>query len=606
MNLKIKFFTLASGLAVLLGASSCDDNLDLSPKDRITEADYFNNEVDLQLFTNPYYNNLLAKEIYNEQSDVLVKRDLSAVMRGGSDRTMPEKGGGGWSWSILRRMNTLLANVDKCPDRDVVTKYVALTRFFRAYFYYEKVARFGDVPWYDVVLGSADEALYKARDSREYVMQRMIEDVDYAIEHLPSKSDEPSAPYRATCYAAMALKARFCLFEGTFRKYHGISIDGHDCQYYLELAAQAARRLIDSNQYRLHTTGHPQSDYLNLFAAENANIDEYILAVKYDYALNVRHNATAFAVMPTQGSTGLTRKMVCQYLMADGSRFTDRQGWQTMTFVEETQDRDPRLAQTIRTPGYKRIGRSELCPPDLSSTVTGYQLAKFVQNPSDYSGQVDRANYSACDLPAFRYAEVLLNYAEAKAEAGTLTQHDLDISVNLLRSRVGIPPMDMAAANAHPDPFMSSAETGFPNVSGQNAGVILEIRRERAVELAVEGFRWNDLMRWKAGPAINQPITGMYIPGPGEYDLSGNGSTDVILYAQGTPKPSAAAKVQVYEIGKDIKLTEGTKGYLNAHRDVARTPFDENRDYLYPIPPADRSLNHNLTQNPGWDDGLNF
>ncbi len=602
----MKKYIFSLALVAMLGFSACDDSLNLDPKDRVSESDYFNTETDLQMFTNPFYNNLLKDEIYKKQSDVYVRRDLSTEMRGGSDRVMPKKGGGGWSWTDLRRMNTLLARADKCPDEAAVTKYKAVTRFFRAYFYFDKVVRFGDVPWYDVELGSSDAALYNARDSRELIMTHMIEDIDFAIANLPEKNAEKSVPYRVTKYAAMALKSRFCLFEGTYRKYHGLNIEGHDYKYYLDQAAAAAKTLIESGQYKLYTTGNPNSDYINLFAAENANMDEYILAIKYDYAMDIRHNATAHATMPTQGSPGLTRKMVNTYLMKDGTRFTDKVGWQEMFFTEETMNRDPRLAQTIRTPGYKRIGQTEVSAPDLSSSVTGYQIAKFVQNPSDYSNQVGRPDMSACDLPVFRYAEVLLNYAEAKAENGTLTQQDLDISINELRDRVGMPHLFMSYANSNPDAYMASEETGFANVSGDNKGVILEVRRERAVELAIEGFRWNDLMRWKAGPCINQPITGMYFPGPGEYDLSGDGVADVILYAEGTARPDAPAGVSVFEINKDIKLTGGNKGYLNAHRDVVRTPFNEGRDYLYPIPPAERSLNKNLTQNPGWNDGLNF
>lgn len=601
-----KYILLVLSAIVGFALISCDNNLDLSPKDRVTETDYFRTETDLQMFSNPLYNNLLKDEIYKKQCDDYVRRDLSPEMRGGSDRVMPQKGGGGWSWTDLRRINTLIARADQCPDKAAVLKYTALARFFRAYFYFEKVKRFGDVPWYDVELGSADDALYKARDSRELVMTKMMEDIDYAIQNLPEKNEEGSVPYRVTRYAALALKSRFCLFEGTFRKYHDLQPEDHDYNYYLTQSAEAARQIIDSHQYKLYSTGKPDEDYGNLFASENANADEYILAIKYDYSMNIRHNATAHAVMPTQGSPGLTRKMVNSYLMKDGTRFTDRPGWQEMFFTEETKDRDPRLAQTIRTPGYHRIGQTVPSAPDLSSTVTGYQIAKFVQNPDDYSGQVNRADMSACDLPVFRYAEVLLNYAEAKAEAGTLTQQDLDISVNELRKRVGMPFMNMAVVNSSPDPYMMSSATGFSNVTGNNQGVILEIRRERSVELAVEGFRWDDLMRWKAGYCINQEITGMYFPGPGEYDLTGDGVVDVILYAEGSTKPTASAGVALFEINKDLKLTGGTKGYLNAHRDVPRTPFNEGRDYLYPIPPAERSLNHNLTQNPGWDDGLQF
>lgn len=596
---------IIAALALSLGLSSCDDLLDLQPLSQISQADYFKTETDLQLFTNSFYNNLLDKEPYDDQSDLYVQQNLSDEMLGGTKRTVPASGGG-WTWTDLRKMNTLLAYADQCADKDAVVKYTALTRFFRAYFYFEKVKRFGDVPWYDTELGSGDESLYKARDSRELIMTHMIEDVDYAIANLPDDKEEGSAPYRATKWAAMALKAQFCLYEGTYRKYHQLNLDGHDYAYYLEQSASAAQELMTKGPYKLYTTGHPESDYLNLFAEENANPDEYILAIKFDYGLAIYHNAAAHTLVPTQGRPGLTRKMVNAYLKKDGTAFTDQAGWQEMSFIDEVKDRDPRLAQSIRTPGYTRIGKKDVLSPDLSTSVTGYQPIKFVQDPTASGGNVDRNNRSTCDLPVYRYAEVLLNYAEAKAELGTLTQDDLNNSINLIRKRAGIPSLDLAAANAHPDRYLASEETGYPNVTGTNKGVILEIRRERAIELMQEGFRFDDLVRWKAGYCINQPITGMYFPGSGTYDLTGDGKADVVLYDKGTAKPDAPSGTQVYEIGKEIIFSADNNGYIYYHKNIKRTNFSEERDYLYPIPINERSLNHNLTQNPGWEDGLSF
>ena len=166
-------------LTLTAGLSACDV-LDLEPKDRVTQFDYFKTANDLELFSNPFYNNLLDKEPFDEQSDLLVQNTLSAILFGGSHRTVPESGGG-WSWTDLRRMNTLLEYADMCEDKEAVTKYTAVTRFFRAFFYFEKVKRFGDVPWYDIQLGSADELLYKPRDSRELILTKMLEDIDYAI-----------------------------------------------------------------------------------------------------------------------------------------------------------------------------------------------------------------------------------------------------------------------------------------------------------------------------------------------------------------------------------------------------------------------------------------
>ena len=169
-----------------------------------------------------------------------------------------------------------------------------------------------------------------------------------------------------------------------------------------------------------------------------------------------------------------------------------------------------------------------------------------------------------------------------------------------------MPDLDLAYANAHPDRYLSDPETGYDNVTGQNQGVILEIRRERAIELNQEGFRFDDLVRWKAGKCIDQALTGMYFPGAGEYDLSGDGKPDVILYNSGTARPADQTGVLIYEIGNEILLSDGDQGYVDYHQNIARAGFNEERDYLYPIPTNERSLNPNLTQNPGWDDGLDF
>ena len=591
-------------LALFAGLSSCDDWIDKSPLSEIEEENYFRTETDLQLFSNGFYNSILNKSPYDEQSDVYVQQELSDEMLGGENRIVPASGGG-WSWTALRSVNTLLGNVDKCEDAEAATKYTAVARFFRAYFYYDKVKRFGDVPWYDKELFSDDPDLYKARDSRELVMTNMLADIDYAIENLPTRAEESSSPFRVTRGAALALKSRFCLYEGTYRKYHNLTLEGNNYTYYLQQAADAAEELIDGGEYHLYSTGNPEEDYLMLFAEEDANPDEYILAIKFDYGMSVYHNATAHTLVPTQGRPGLTRKLVNTYLMKDGTRFTDREGWETMPFTEEVKDRDPRLAQSIRTPGYHRIGRTDILAPDLSVSVTGYQPIKYVQDPSASGGQVDRNDRSTCDLPVFRLAEVMLNFAEAKAELGTLTQADLDKSVNEIRDRVGMPHLDMAQANANPDSYLSSADYGYTNVTGSNQGVILEIRRERAIELTQEGFRFDDLVRWKSGTCINQSIVGMYFPGAGEYDLSGDGQVDVVLYNEGEAQPEVP-DAQVYEIGSGIFLSEGDHGYINYHHNISRTPFDEERDYLYPVPINERSLNPNLTQNPGWDDGLSF
>src|SRR5690606_20873879 len=147
------------------------------------------------------------------------------------------------------------------------------------------------------------------------------------------------------------------------------------------------------------------------------------------------HSANFYILSASYGRPGMQKSLVNSYLMNDGTRFTDKANYQTMQFYEEMQNRDPRLAQTIRTPGYKRIGQNETTVPDFATSVTGYQYIKYILAPSFDAGQ------STNDMPIFRFAETLLNYAEAKAELGTITQSDLDKSVNLLRERVAMPKM---------------------------------------------------------------------------------------------------------------------------------------------------------------------
>ena len=589
-------------LTLTVGLSACDV-LDLEPKDRVTQFDYFKTANDLELFSNPFYNNLLDKEPFDEQSDLLVQNTLSAILFGGSHRTVPESGGG-WSWTDLRRMNTLLEYADMCEDKEAVTKYTAVTRFFRAFFYFEKVKRFGDVPWYDIQLGSADELLYKPRDSRELILTKMLEDIDYAI-NSGGLTESAADPYHVNKWAALALKAQFCLYEGTYRKYHNLNLDGHDANFYLDLAAKAALEIIEKGPYKLYQTGHPEKDYLTLFAQKDASPEEYILAIKFDYAIGARHNASAYTLLPTQGRPGLTRKFINTYLMDNGTAFTDKPGWQEMQFIEETDGRDPRLAQSIRTPGYTRIGQTEVEGPMFETTVTGYQPVKFVQDPTSNSNNNDRVDSSDCDMPVYRFGEVLLIYAEAKAELGTLKQADLDNTIRPLRARAGLPDLDMEEANANPDPYLSSSETGYANVTGANKGVILEIRRERTLETPMEGLRYWDIMRWKEGKRFEKPIEGLYFPGTGEYDLDGNGSVDVCIYD--TEKaPGNSADVLYLKLGLDIVLSGETSGNVLAHSTQQRT-WNEERDYLYPIPTDDRVLTQGaISQNPGWNDGLPF
>lgn len=575
-------------LSAAIACISCEDMLDYQPKDRLSPDTYFKTETDCELWTNNYYTVFPSAEgIYSEPYDVIV-RDVLADEISGVRKPMPTDGN--WNWEKLREMNFFLSRASQVEDESVRLEYEGLTRFFRAYFYFEKVKRYGDVPWVDRPLGSDEEELYKGRDSRESVMEKVMEDVDFAIANLP----EVQNVYRVTRWTARALKSRIALFEGTFRKYHGL--DGYE--EFLQACVNASEPFL-TGPYSIYTSG--STPYQDLFTSQNAIETEIILARAYTSAISgMTHDVNGHLTGATMGRPGMTRNVVNMYLMRDGSRYTDQEHYDTKTFVEECKNRDLRMAQTLRTPGYKRIGGSKELAPDLSRSTTGYQLIKYLTEE-----KYDANKASTNDMPLFRLAEVLLNYAEAKAELGTLKQADLDNTIRPLRVRAGLPDLDMEEANANPDPYLSSPETGYANVTGDNKGVILEIRRERTLETPMEGLRYWDIMRWKEGKRFEKPIEGLYFPGTGEYDLDGNGSVDVCIYD--TEKaPGNSADVLYLKLGSDIVLSEGTSGNVLAHSTQQRV-WNEERDYLYPIPTDDRVLTQGaISQNPGWNDGLPF
>lgn len=559
------------------------DFLNRPPLDRLDAETFFNTATDLEVYTNGFYSHFPSYgtlDEHDDASDNVGRSGLSTRVLG--TRIVPvTRGSGGWNWTQLRSINFFLANYSKCPDEQAKKKYGGIARFFRAYFYFDKVKTFGDVPWYGKELKAGDEDLYKARDSRIMVMDSVLADINFAINNIPAEK----ILNRVTKHTALILKARIALFEGTFRKYH--NIQGY--QTFLNEAVSAAEQLMNSGAYTLYTTGGVNNSYRQLFARNNQDAVETILAADYHTELR-RHNLAYLLTSPTMGSFGMTKDMVNSYLMKSGSRFTDIPGYATMQFYDEMQNRDPRLTQTTAGPNYTVTGESTIEPVDLSGTITGYRIIKSLPTREQWI-----YNVAFNDQIIFRFAEALLIYAEAKAEMGTITQADLDKSVNKLRDRVGMPHMNLATSNANPDPYL---EAMYPNVDkGANKGVILEIRRERRVELFMEGLRWDDLMRWKEGKKLEKPMLGIYFPGLGGYDFNNDGKIDVFLH-NGNTTGIPAGTPTIIDI-RQRPLSDGLSGNLSPYKAVTIT-FNENRDYFYPIPLEDLNLNKNLQQNPGW------
>lgn len=576
-NIKILFILL---IATLFGCS--DDLLNKEPLSDVTEDNFFTKASDLQLYTNGFYRMLPSISIYNgdNRAGNILETTLSEEMR--SARTIPTTGGG-WDWGYLRDINYFLENYQRGDDAAAIAHYGGVARFFRAYFYFDKLKRFGAVPYYDYTIDPDDEeSLQKPRDSRQFIVDKILEDLDIAIEDL----NEEQQTYTVTKYTALALKSRVGLYEGIYEKYRGIS--GYET--YLQASIDASEELMNNSPYGVYSSGNPNTDYLNLFNEHDVNGAEVIMSREFTRDIDVTHNVNYYTTTSSYGRPGMPKDLVNTYLNADGTRFTDQPNYNQIFFTEEVANRDPRLSQTIRTPGYTRKGQTQELPPNLGATVTGYQIIKYVTEP-----QYDTNEQSITDLPIFRFGEILLNFAEAKAELGTATQADIDNSINLLRDRVAMPHLSITEVNNDPDPYMQDQ---YPQVNGSNNGLILEIRRERRIELYMENFFWDDIVRWEAGQFITRPLRGLYVPGPGEYDFEGDGDTDVVFY-EGDAPGNQVEGIQYLRLGSDVYLS--ANNLIDPQPNFNNRSFDENRDYLYPIPRIELQLNPNLEQNPGWE-----
>lgn len=598
---------------------SCEDFLTKIPETSLSPENYFSSEKELALWVNQDMNNILpgADDMAAIKGDDYIGKVLDAVQKG----TRNTATNGLWTqgnWGKLRHINEFFANCHKCNDEEVRAKYMGIEYFLRAWFYYEMLCYYGDVPYYDYVLASDDqESLMKARDSRGYIAWKIISDLDNAAAVLPDSWPEGGA--RVDKYAALALKSRVSLFEGTFRKYHNIpdeTVEGVNLnpEWFFRQAADAALKVIQSNKYRLYSAnsmgmGQP---YRELFQLESLRDNpEAIFFRIYNVDLLIRHSVQFEA--KSHGYSA-TRRHINHYLLKNGKPIQTREGWATEQYYEQFQDRDPRLAQTIHGPGY--IGYLEMKPAvekiDFARTVNGYRVIKHISD-----GNHENSTTSTTDWCLIRYAEVLLNYAEAKAELGELTQDDINMSIKPLRTRAGMPNLELPT---EPDKLMAAY---YPKASGAQQAAILEIRRERAVELFAEGFHRNDMLRWGEGdcitpagtrntqialldPAMSTPgYKGIYIPSLGEIDTDNDGKPDLLVFKSGQ-KPSKvsndiAAPNQI-EIGANsLSLSEGDHGYLTLF--AAENYVWHDRDYLYPIPLSQIQAytNNALKQNPGWE-----
>ncbi|GLU56462.1 hypothetical protein Dfri01_59230 [Dyadobacter frigoris] len=546
-NIKTKishFFQLLFCLTL----ASCSDQLDLVPETAVTDASFWKTPADLISACNALYLNLpvIANSYEDNYSDIAYATAPNSVSDG--SRLAPATSTD-WSsnYTLIRRSNTIL---EKAPgvvgDQVVIDKAKGEASFFRAWAYFELVKRYGDVPLILRTFDLGDSLNTAHKSPREMVIKQILSDLDYAVSVLPEIDAQPAAEYgRITKGSALSFKSSVALFEGTRQKFFGYGNSTEN----LKIAMESAGTVISSGKYDLykHPT-KPDSSYFYLFqfAGEGKQNKENVLVRLYgkDVVTKiVTHNVSGNI---EQAYMTPTRALLDMYLYKDGlplgkSAFSKTQT-STMTQFE---NRDPRAGMTVFNKNLWYA--TNYYVPNFSFSVTGYKVAKWFNKP-------DWDNGSFTDFAIIRYAEVLLNYAEATYELnGSVSDEVLENTINKLRARSG-------------KSIVAPLTNQF--VTSNGLDMRTEIRRERTIELAMEGKRYWDLLRWKtAETELPKPVLGTkYFPSE-----------------QGTLKnPNLTADGFII-----VQPTEKRK-------------FLSNRDYLWPIPTTEFAFDPNLTPNPNW------
>ncbi|RZM28632.1 MAG: RagB/SusD family nutrient uptake outer membrane protein [Pedobacter sp.] len=587
-------------IAVVSTLAACKkDELDRFPQTSISPNLFFNTEDDLSLYVNGLLSQPDRGTYLNDQSTdntaTTAAVEIKNIMLGSANSQNITTG---WDWTRLRNINYFLQSYNKAGVTAAVKNhYAGLAKYYRAMFYLDKVKRFSDVPWYSGTLDPTDPALFKGRDSRTLVVDSIMADLDFAYKNV-RESVPAGTPGK---WAVATFYARAALYEGTFRKYHDELNLVATANTFLQTASRVSGEIIASKKYGVYNTGKPDQDYGTLFNSQDLTTNtEVILTNIFDLPKGKGQNINSTVFGDYEQAPA--KDLLQTYLMKDGSRFTALANYAQMGYVDEFKNRDPRMSQTLVYPGWVRVPDATPYIQRLNKNFTGYHQLK------GYVNSTDNNTLNGVDFPVYRYAEVLLTYAEALAEQGVLTQAQLDQSVNLLRRRVGLPDLNLAVANGSVDPVLQQQ---YPNVTS-NAGVILEIRRERRVEFAFENMRFDDLMRWKVGKLLTKSPEGMYFKGLGKYDMTGDGVDDIILIDRTATIPAEASKeknalgvVLIYyragAIGTDatVYLKNGNSGG-NIVTESAVRNFEEPKFYYRPIPRQQIALNPQLKQIFGW------
>ena len=580
--------------SILALFSSCE--LNEFPQSSALEEDVFGTEGGLRRYSISFYNDLpSSSDAYrmDQMTDYGAVNNLDNFLKLNAYTAQTSNG---WDWKNLRNINHFLENNNK-PAVSEVTRnhYNGIARFFRAFFYYRMVTRFGDVPWVDKALSITDnDILYGDRGDRKVVIDHILADLDYAYQHIQTTSSLDGS--EVTKWTALGLKTRIALFEASFRRYHDIPGLAETADTYYRQVVDAAQKLMKEGPHSIYTGKGPELSQRQLFISDAAVTQEVMLAIAFNKNLAVLNSANWYWTSPTYGPRySLVRPFINTILNRDGTPYTSRSNYNTQEFYDECQNRDYRLSQLIRTPGYKRDGKPA-APNFNGYSYTGYQPIKYTLDESKY----DNGQLNTNAIPLMRYAEILLNYAEARAELGEINDVDWQNTVGALRARAGVTGGITKLPTAV-NPYLR--QKFFKDITDP---VLLEIRRERQVELALEGFRFNDLKRWKQGHIMAElEWSGIYIPALDQpMDLDRDGTIDVIFYDGNNKGPSVSvdpkvAKIAIGGPATNYQTMTGDK-HLEWFKAQPRTWYTDGRQYYYPIPANAMVLNKNLKNYIFW------
>lgn len=597
-------------IATIIAASSCTDFLTKENPYKIESEYYFANESSLEIYTNGLVRSyataiksFIDGDRYTDTHNWDGQYSYYLDTYDSEDAT-------NWStsnWSSLRSINYYLSNMRKADaPADVLDHYEGVGRFFRALFYISKVKTFGAVPWYDHMIDPAGkDDLYAARTNREEVCRHILADLDFACTNCSSEEKYRVRASYIHKYVALAVKARFCLYEGTYRKYHKNDPSTNapwkedESELYLNACIAACEEIMNSNVYKLTDDASKRTtQYRDMFINPDGcgtYTNEFIWARDYDLDLNVPnkdYGINDYMINAQHAQYSFNRDFIMMYLCLDGTPFTSKysgQDYYKATFAEECTNRDYRLAQTVRTPGFKRDGGKIAYAPDVVYAKTGYQPCKYLTD--EIADEI--ASATAIDVPLYRYAEVLLNYAEAKAELGQMDQAVWDKTIKPLRERSGVKSIFPTTADPYLVAYFQDRVTDAK---------ILEVRRERMVEFTMENIHQDDVYRWAQGELLIKQRTGMWIPAINTaLDLDGDGVKETWVSNSETEKSGMKVLAIDSASSSGTVLSEGDHGYIKPHVNNYASYVWHDYKYLRPIPKSALLENGNLEQNPGWN-----